>query len=408
MDLLEKIDSGALVDEALNFYFSSSKIDESRKPIIYEIVAGVVRWKLYLEWLLSHHIRKKVKKKIENLLKLTLYQVEFMKKPAYHVVHEAVSFAKSRWGEEIGGFVNAVLRNHMRFRKNYSPPDLSVKYSFPTWLVKRWQKRFGDEVEHLLSHLNSPSLFGVRVNPKKISSDEVIKYFENVGIQVQKGRYLEYALYVNKLTPVLKSDLFKLQLIYIQDEASQLVSEALEVKEGGKVLDACCGYGTKTSHILDMYAEKCKVIALDKSGRKVKKVSPQALRVIGDIFSIPFKKDSFDTILLDAPCSSLGIIQKHPEIKWRISESDIERFSEIQVSLLKKLWETLKPGGTLIYSVCSFEPEETERVITELINTEEVLVEKVFPFVEGSFFISIPHRTGMDGFFIAKMKKARK
>lgn len=383
-----------------------SRVEEAKRPIIYEIVAGVIRWKLYLDWLLSHHVRKKVKKRIEVLLKITLYQIEFMRKSPYHVVDEAVSFAKERWGREVGGFVNGVLRNHIRVRERLVPPNLSIKYSFPEWLVRRWERRFGDETESLLSHLNSSPVFGIRVNQDKITVEEVVSYLKGKGICVEKGRYLDYALNARKIMPILKDELFKKGLVRIQDEASQLVVEALRLDGNGKlVLDACCGYGTKTIHILERYGSDTRVIAIDHAKEKVKKVSPLAYRIAGDLLNVPLKSGIFDLVLLDAPCSSLGIIRKHPEIKWRISEEDIFRFSELQYSLLKAIWEVLRPGGSVIYSVCSFEPEETFDIIEKMKMGRKVQIEEV-PFSEkDGIFISIPHRTKMDGFFIARLRK---
>lgn len=350
-------------------------------------------------------MKKKVKKRIEILLKLSLYQVEFMRKSPYHVINETVSFANSKWGKEIGGFVNAVLRNHIRYGKNLVPPNLSIRYSFPEWLVKRWRNRFKDETEPLLSYLNNSPSFGIRVNKDKISVDEVIRHFRNKGLAIEEGRFLDYALYTKGIMPVIKDDLFKKKLIYIQDEASQLAVEALDVRENQLILDACCGYGTKTIQIVDRYKNPHRVIAIDRARNKVERVPACVFRVVGDIFTSPLKGEMFDSILLDAPCSSLGIIHKHPEIKWRISESDISRFSETQLCLLETLWGSLKHGGSLVYSVCSFEPEETVELIERFKSKRKVELEKPFPFCEDKFFTSIPHRTRMDGFFIAKLKK---
>ncbi len=369
------------------------------------MVAGVIRWKLYLEWLLSHYIRKRVKRKVKILLKLTLYQVEFMRKPAYHVINEAVSFANSRWGKMVGGFVNAVLRNYTRTGKNLLPPDLSVKYSFPHWLTERWYRRFGEEIEELLSYLNTSPVFGLRVNTKKMSVNDVVNYLRKKRIDVESGKWLESALYTRKVGPILKDRLFKEGIIYVQDEASQLAVEALKGNGRGLLLDACSGYGTKTVNIVDRFGEVFRVVAMDLSIEKVRNVPPFVKRVVGDILFSPLKKEIFDAILLDAPCSSLGIIRKHPEVKWRISEDHIKKFSKIQLSLLEALWESLKPNGTLIYSVCSFEPEETFQVIEEFKEKAKFKVEKVFPFTDDVFFVSVPHRTGMDGFFIARLKK---
>ncbi|MCS7281400.1 MAG: methyltransferase domain-containing protein [Desulfobacterota bacterium] len=405
MRIIQRVEKGSFLDQELDSYFSRSITDQSKKSLIYDIAAGVVRWRLYLEWLISLYVKKRTKKQLEILLKIALYQLEFMRKPFYHVINETVSFAKSKWGDEIGNFVNAVLRNHMRTKDSLNPPNLSIKYSFPGWLVARWEKRFKEETATLLFCLNRPLRFGLRINTKLISQKEAIDLLNRKGISVEKGKYLNYALYTKKLMPLLQDDLFKEGFIYVQDEASQLSVEAMNLAGGELVLDACCGYGTKTRQILDLWGSRCKVVCIDKSRNKVKKVSDRALRVVGDILALPFKQNLFDSILLDAPCSSLGIIHKHPEIKWRVEEEDIQRLAEIQLSLLEALWETLKPGGSLVYSVCSFEPEETFWVIEKFQKKLNAKLVRALPFTEEPYFISIPHKSGMDGFFIAKFKK---
>jgi 16S rRNA (cytosine967-C5)-methyltransferase len=393
----------------------------------------VVRWKGYLNWILSQYTRKTVKNELKYLLWVSLYQISFMKKGAYHIVNESVGYAKVEYGTYIANFVNAVLRSFIRKTEtvnhrpvpgthatknlhNSIPPvegrfqisNLSILYSFPEWLVNRWFKRFGyDETVKILTVLNSPPEFGIRVNLAKISRDEVILRLENKGLKVRKGRFLETALFVDRLTPVLKDELFKKGLIHIQDEASQLAGLSIRPEKGSLILDACAGQGTKTEQIKEKFDVQS-VIAMDSEIKRLKFVTPAIMRVIGDAVNSPFKDGVFDAILLDAPCSSFGIIRKHPEIKWRRTVKDIAAFGDYQFNLLKSLWTKLKTGGHLVYSVCSFEPEETVFVIDRFKEEETFILENPLPLLFNKnmeYYLSLPHETSMDGFFIARLKK---
>lgn len=336
---------------------------------------------------------------------VSLYQIEFMKAPYQRIIDESVSYAKSRWGKEVGNFVNAVLRNHVRYRDSLRCEDPSLKYSFPSWLVERWRRRFGDELELLLQNLNSPPKFSLRINLNRVRMEEVEAFLKEKGIDFQKGVFIEEALRVGKISSLIESPLFKDGLIRIQDEASQLAPRALGLDFRGRVLDACSGYGTKSLQLYEDYQGKAEVFSCDISKRKLRRIPSTIQRVACDITKSPFRQEVFDGILLDAPCSSLGIVRKHPEIKWRVKEEDLPRFREIQLSLIEGVWKSLKFGGILVYSVCSFEPEETVDVIERFAEKERFEIEKPFPFSEERFFYSIPHRSGLDGFFIARLRR---
>lgn len=327
-----------------------------------------------------------------------------MKKAAYHVVKEAVDYAKAEHGVHVAGFVNAILRKYVNDTGHKAVP--SVIHSFPEWLVKRWTKRFGSaQTRELLLALNTSPEFTLRVNENKIGMDEAIRKLENLSLTVKPGTFLKSALHVDRLSPLINDSILANKLVYIQDEASQLVAYALQAKSGSLVLDACSGVGTKTSNILDLTGG-IRLIAMDNSMNRLRFMDRRAQMIQGDVFHSPFSDGTFDAILLDAPCSSLGIIRKHPEIKWRRKEKEIAGFGNRQYTMLKSLWGKLKTGGYLVYSVCSFEPEETLNVIEKFKDDKKFALEKPLPFLfNKEYFISIPHKTGMDGFFIARLKK---
>jgi 16S rRNA (cytosine967-C5)-methyltransferase len=406
------VEEGRLLDEAIDRHFSSAAPLASHKPLIYEIASGVIRWKLYLDWVLSRLAKEGVKKDVRRLLWMGLYQILFMKKAAYHVVNETVEHAKLEKGPGVANFVNAVLRRAIREKGSMILPAdpvlrLSVEYSFPEWLAARWSVRFGTEAARdLLATLNKNPSFALRVNSRKVARDEAMSMIAGLGLKVEKGRILPLALNVDRVGPLIASGLLENRLVYVQDEASQLAGLAVAPRPGDLLLDACAGQGTKTDQIIESWPQT-HVLAMDKDGTKLRNIAGTACRVRGDILRSPFKKGGFDSILLDAPCSSLGIIRKHPEIKWRRAERDIAAFGAVQADMLRSAHGVLKEGGRLVYSVCSFEPEETTDVMEKVIKEGLFTPEPPLPAIGGdTYFLSLPHLSGMDGFFIARLRKA--
>lgn len=338
---------------------------------------------------------------------MTLYQVGFMKKAYYHVVKEAVEYARREKGKFVAGFVNAVLRRYVSDRETRIPSLAeAVRQAFPGWLVDRWTLRFGiDQAGGLLELLNREPDFTLRVDTRRLTVDRAIESLAACGIEARRGRFSPSALTVNRLAPVLASSLFKEGIVSVQGEASQLAGMAAATAGGTTILDACTGSATKTKQMREM-RPRARIISMDNSMKRLLLSSLRDHIVCADALAVPFRVSSFDTILVDAPCSSLGIIRKHPEIKWRRGEEDISRFAAMQLSLLRSLWDLLRPGGHLVYSVCSFEPEETTDVLRNLAEDKNFVLENPLPFLfNRDCFLSLPHETALDGFFIARIRK---
>lgn len=330
-----------------------------------------------------------------------------MKKGDYHIVNETVDYVKKEYGTYVADFINAVLRKFIRESDVFfQTQNLSIAYSFPEWLTKRWLERYGKEnTVRLFEFLNKTPEFSIRVDINRMSRDGAAEELEGKGIKTRKGRYSKYALYVDRLIPVFKTTLFKKGLIHIQGEVSQLVGLSIQPEKEDIILDACAGLGTKTLHIRER-SHDAFIFAMDNEFKRLQSISRDTDRLLGDALHNPFKKESIDIILIDAPCSSLGIIRKHPEIKWRRNEKDIMDFGNYQLELLDSLWDNLKTNGHMVYSVCSFEPEETLQVIERLKNKRAFVLENPLPFLfNREYFLSLPYETEMDGFFIARLKK---
>jgi 16S rRNA (cytosine967-C5)-methyltransferase len=349
-----------------------------------------------------------------------LYQISFMRKAKHHVVKETVEYAKVALGEKVGKFVNAILRRFIRDLEgaNISRPGvtptsqeatprlLSINHSFPEWLVERWLARYGVlQTQNLLTSLNRPPEFTLRINLEKVQKKDVIRTIEDMGVKVRPGVFLDSALHVDRLAPVLADPLFRQKLVQVQDESSQLAGLALSARPGDLVLDACAGQGTKTTQIMEGPRD-IRVIAMDTDAGRLRSIRPPIPAIRADALHAPFREETFDIILLDAPCSSIGVIRKHPEIRWRRKESDIRRFGDQQFKMLKALWKQLKVGGYFVYSVCTFEPEETVDILDRFSRETKFVLENPLPFLfNKEYFISLPDESGMDGFFIARLKK---
>lgn len=338
---------------------------------------------------------------------MTLYQVGFMKKAYYHVVKEAVEYARNEKGKFVAGFVNAVLRRYVNDRETRAlPPADAVRQSFPKWLVDRWTLRFGmGEADRLLGLLNREPEFTLRVNTHRLTVDKAIEALAGDGIEVRRGRLSPSAITVDRLMPVFANTLFRDGLVSVQGEASQLAGMAAAATGGTLFLDACTGSATKTKQVREI-SPQARIISMDNNMKRLCLSSLGTNIVCADALAPPFRAGSFDTVLVDAPCSSLGIVRKHPEIKWRRSEEDIHRFAAMQLSLLRSLWDLVRPGGRVVYSVCSFEPEETMDVIRNLAEDKNFVLENPLPFLfNKDCFLSLPHETALDGFFVARIRK---
>ncbi len=401
------MESGRFLDEAIDGLFSRSRLDEEKQALVYQIASGVVRWRGYLEFVLSRYTSRPIDRNIRYLLWMTIYQVGFMKKAHYHVIKEAVEYAKKENGKFVAGFVNAILR---RFVSDSDirglPRDDMAKLAFPEWLVKRWAQRFGeDETKKLLERLNTEPDFALRVNTSRITVDEAVRRLGGLGVAARTGHFSPSAVIVRKLSPVIKSALFREGSVSVQGEASQLAGMTIGEAKGQTILDACAGSGSKSKQIAQLLPDAC-VVPMDNDLKRLRLSGLPRNTLCANALKAPFKAGIFDTILVDAPCSSLGIIRKHPEIKWRRREKDIASFGTLQLSLVLALWDLLKKGGEMVYSVCSFEPEETLAVIDNLAKEKKLTLEKPLPFLfNKDYFLSLPHVTDMDGFFIARMKK---
>lgn len=396
-----------------------------------EIAYGVLRWKMRVDYVIDLFASIKTKKlehRVLNALRIGAYQLLFLTKvPASAAINESVKLLRKD-GPRKTGFVNAVLRKIDTERGSITLPSgdplrrLSVEWSHPEWLVGRWAERYGkEEAEALLRADQEVPPKTVRANTLVTTREALAGELAEAGFEVEPAGYSPHGLNVRGGGPLEALD----PRYYIQDEASQLISFLVSPAPGSTVLDACSAPGGKTTHMAQLMGNRGAIIALDKHASRLEAVERSARRLgaaiirtkVADAASpLAFAQEgSFDYILCDAPCSGLGVVRRSPDIKYRRTASDIKALAAEQAALLDNLSRYLKKGGTLVYSTCTFEPEETDLAVEAFLERSGRFVledaSKVLP--EGSvslvdekgFFRTFPHRHGMDGFFGARMRR---
>lgn len=400
---------------------SSNKYIKQNNPenpaFVRELVYGVLSNKLLLDYYLNLLIPsgiEKVKKREKTLLRMGLYQLKFMKNiPQYAAVNETVSLAKSLCrGRE--GFINGVLRGYIKMQGELQLPCddtdeiLSVKYSFSPWIIKMWKKQYGQESTiKLMEASNSRPVLCIRVNLMKTTVEELSHLLSEKGMVVDKGRYSDIGLYVSG-SNILDLEEYKKGLFSIQDETSVLACQYLEPRPGDLVIDTCASPGGKTSAIGEMMDNRGKIISCDIYPHKLELIKKQADRLgitiietklLDGIKGDKALSGKADKVLVDAPCSGLGVIRKKPEIKYK-EQKDIQKLIKVQSDILNNASYYVKPNGVLLYSTCTINKDENDEQIEKFIKTHEdfeILYEKQF----------LP-TDGLDGFFICKMMKKGK
>lgn len=432
--ILEKIEknqsfSNLLLTEAVK----NNRLTDKDRGLLTELVYGVIQNKLLLDYQLEPFIKQpnKVENWVKQLLRLSLYQMTQLDKiPTHAVVNEAVRIAKIRGHKGIAGFVNGVLRSVDR--KGVRSPEviedsikkISITYSFPVWIIELLIEEVGiNETKKIVQSLSKRAKVSLRVNTQRVTLDEAIIQLNEEGYDVRKSKVASEGLICENGLPV-HSKLFTDGLITVQDESSMLVAEAMQIKSGDQILDACAAPGGKTTHMATyLNGIDGMVTALDLNKNKLKKVRENAerLKVSSQIKAMQmdarkvnekFSEQSFDKILVDAPCSGLGLMKRKPDIRYQKTLNDIYSLQTIQGDILNSVAPLLKEGGRLIYSTCTVTLKENNEVIeTFLKKHTDFKLEPVFTFnksvqlSEKGLLNLYPHYFDTDGFFIASLVK---
>lgn len=437
-DLLVKIErSQAYSNLLLNTAIRKNGFTPKDSGLLTEIVYGTVQRKNTLDFYLKPFIKKPLSKLddwVVVLLRLSVYQMLYLDRvPDHAILNEAVSIAKKKGHKGISGFVNGVLRNIQR--KGVQPLasikektlQLSIEHSHPEWLLKRWIQQLGElKTIDMCTVNNLPPSVTARVNTNKTSVDESLKKLKEESVEAQKSELCPDGIKV--LSGNLpQTNAYQAGVLTIQDESSMLVGYAVDPQKDDRVLDACAAPGGKTTHLAERMQNQGEVTAIDLHDHKVKLIDDQVGRLgLDNVQTIAmdtrkaanlFQAETFDRILLDAPCTGFGVIRRKPDIKWAKTEEDIKRIQKVQFELLESVARLVKPGGLLVYSTCTIEEEENHYQIARFLQShpgfdwdqsfKERMPESVHPYISGNGgeLQILPQYFESDGFYIACLRK---
>ena len=430
------------LEETCNSYLRDHSLSPQDTNLFWNLVFGSCRWKRLLTYHLKRYLKgfNRLPLRLQMILMVGAYQIIFLSKiPYFAAVNECVELSKKMGLNWAKGLVNASLRALSRGKKKVilEKKDcqryclgnlincLSNLTSHPHWMVKRWHDQFGREdlIKICINNNKVPPL-ELRVNTLKIAPLDYQRLLKKQGIFFEKGRFLDEALIIKDFKGnVQELPGFKEGLFQVQGEASQLMGHLLSPCKGEKILDTCAGVGGKTTHLAQLSNDSSEIIATDKNIKRLSLLKENLKRLeIGSVKVLDLNSQEdeiislspYDKILIDAPCSGLGVIRKHPDIKWRRVPQSIIGLSAIQFSLLRKWSRYLKLGGVLVYSVCTVETEETVGLINSFLSQNPGFKRvsckqklKMLPdgLFRGKDLFIIPGTFDLDGFYCALLRK---
>lgn len=438
--LREVEDCGAYANLSLQQVLSKG-IAQADRALATELVYGVLKQRLLLDWHLQSFLSKpltSLPEAVQQILRLGAYQLLFLDRvPARAAINEAVNQTKILGFSGLGGVVNGVLRNLERQKQDLQLPDankdqaqyLSIIYSHPLWLVQRWLKRWGfAATAQLCQANNAPAPTVLRTNTLRIDRESLVEQLRMANGEVHPGHLAPESLHIANFAAVEKLEPFQAGLCTVQDESSMLVAHVLGAKRGEYVVDACAAPGGKTSHIAQLMQNEGTIIAVEIHAHKVPLINGTCRRlglncvevINGDALHLSkIITKPADRVLVDAPCSGLGVLRRKSDARWRKAEGDIAELKRLQTAILNEAARLVKPGGTLVYSTCTVEPDENFEVIKEFRQSHRDFVPQdlnnLLPFrlerpedihmAAKGYVQLLPHIHGTDGFFIARLDR---
>ena len=432
-DILNRVEGAGAYASVLVAELPASGLSREDRALAQEITLGVLRWQRSLDYFIERYSRRspsRLDREVLIALRIGAYQLRHLTRvPQSAAVNESVNLVKLARKSSAAGMVNAVLRNAARRLDDAAGADvedpyekLSVETSHPRWLLERWQSWLGPEGGARLALANNdhPPL-AFRVNTLVTEVDECLAQLDALGIRAKPSKIAPCAFILESGPPSVLVEAAEKGLLYIQDEASQLVSLLLAPEPGERILDMCAAPGSKTTHIAalsgnsswvmacDLYPHRLAQLAASCSRLGVRSVDPVALDATRNL-AVMIDAPRFDRILIDAPCSGTGTLRRNPEIKWRLGPQDIPRLADMQLELLRRANDHMSSGGRLVYSTCSLEREEGEDVIHRFLEGRAPfrLLRPDAPdaLLTGEGFVrTLPHVHDTDGFFAAVLER---
>ena len=422
----------AYANVALAKHLRSSNLAEIDRRFLTELVYGTVKAGDTLDWIIRQYINRPLKKiapMVREILRIGMYQLFFLDKvPASAACNTAVELTKKYSHAGTVKFVNAVLRTAAREPKRATFPhgkghaieELALKSQHPYWLVKKWVHEFGfADTERLCDFDNSAPVLSLRTNTLKTSPEDFKTLLEKCGLEVTKSKYAPEGLIISSYGSLDNLEPLQEGLGQVQDESSMLVAHVLAPKPSEFIIDCCSAPGGKTTHIAALMNNKGTILATDIFEHKLKRINENADRLGIDIITTKlldatkigenYPKQA-DRVLVDAPCSGLGVLRRKADARWKKKADEIAKLPKLQLEILNSAARAVKVGGVLVYSTCTIEQAENAAVVQRFLQeNDNFILENTGAFLpvprEGKMVQLYPHKDATDGFFIARMKR---
>ena len=419
-------------------FSQNPKLNKRDRAFGVHLVQGVLRWRIRLDWLLKRYVRfpfKKIDKEVLNILRLALFQILFLDRvPDSAAVNEAVKQSRKMGQKHVEKFVNGILRqicrqkNHLPYpnRENDQALYASVYCAYPMWLVKKWTRELGPDMAlNMMKAGNEIPKLTIRTNTLRTTREALLNRLDEEGVE---GKMVPFAPEGIELIDFKGSisclKTFKEGLFQVQGEAAQICAHLLSPGQEDRIADMCAGLGGKSTHLAELMGDRGRIFALDTSLHRLKglkqnttrlgirHISPLAADVTN---SLSFLRWSVNKIMVDGPCSGLGVISKHPDTKLTKKEDDIKRLAVIQKSILTRSSKALNRDGEMLYVTCTISKEENEGVVESFLRENQGVMlqdlrQRIPPWGVGlvdknGFLKTFPHLHGMEGFFAALFRK---
>jgi 16S rRNA (cytosine967-C5)-methyltransferase len=414
--------------EALDYRLQKASLDARDRAFATMLAFGAIKMRRTLDWYLQPYIGDRAKPlppAIAEIARMAVYELRFTSAQPHAAVSEWVNLAKIYGHRGTAGLVNAVLRGFLR--DNPAPPQphdfaseddyLGAAFSYPTWLVRRLREMFGEgDVQRILEGCNAPAQSAVVVNRARTTRETVVEWFTQRGAQAQSSALAEDAVLVSDAALARASESQSGGAWWVQSESSALVADVLNAQPGEAIADACSGRGSKALQSAARMNGDGNLICIEKDARRAAALERRAQQadlpvalVVGDA-TAPILQQRFDRILIDAPCSGIGVIGRHPEARWRKRPEDGERLAVTQRALLEALAPHVYEGGAIVYAVCSVDKRETIDVIDWFVRTHNVqrglIPARLSSFeTEAGDVVVPPGLDGRDGFYVARLER---
>ena len=425
-------ENGAYANVALVEAFREARLDNLERRFATELVYGAVKAGDTLDWMIRQYTKRPLRKMtphVRAILRLGMFQLFFLDKiPPSAVCNESTELMKKYGHIGTVRFVNAILRTATRepekvriVERKDEAAYLALAMQHPIWLIRRWLRAFGrEETERICAFNNAPAVLSLRTNLLRTTRDLLMGRLHDEGAVVRPSEWTPEGVVCTEHGALDASLSLNEGLFQVQDESSMQVAHVVAPKQGEFVLDMCSAPGGKTTHLAEMMGNQGRIVALDVYDAKLARVEENAKRLgisiietrcldardAGDIFS-----GKVDRVLLDAPCSGLGVLRRRPDARWRKSEEEISHLPVLQRELLESAARAVRPGGIIVYSTCTIEPAENEELICDFLAQHKEFAQETtgmyLPLrpVKSDTVQFYPQRDGIDGFFIARLRR---